>query len=116
MSGGEGNVNRRGFLGDGLRIVGGVGLVGFGGVWAARKARGDRYLWQIDPDKCTACRNCETHCVLDVSAVKAVQCFLMCGYCDVCTGYYPTNYISLDTGAEDHLCPTNGRQNSQHEQ
>jgi len=63
-------------------------------------------VWQIDPDRCIACRKCETECVLDVSAVKAVNCFALCGYCDVCTGYFPTEDYELDTGAENQLCPT----------
>ena len=63
-------------------------------------------MWQLDPDKCTACGNCATYCVLDVSAVKCVNCFDMCGYCDICTGYFETNYSALDTAAENQLCPT----------
>jgi electron transport complex protein RnfB len=30
----------------------------------------------------------------------------MCGYCDICTGYFEVDYKSLDTGAENQLCPT----------
>jgi len=44
--------------------------------------------------------------VLDESAVKCVQCFDMCGYCDICTGYFDTNYSELTTAAENQLCPT----------
>ena len=53
-----------------------------------------------------ACGECQVHCVLDVSAVKCVQCFAMCGYCDICTGYFVKRYRSLDTVAEEQLCPT----------
>ena len=44
--------------------------------------------------------------MLDLSAVKAVNCFALCGYCDNCTGYFPTKDYVLDTGAENQLCPT----------
>jgi electron transport complex protein RnfB len=30
----------------------------------------------------------------------------MCGYCDICTGYFDVNYTELDTAAENQLCPT----------
>ena len=30
----------------------------------------------------------------------------MCGYCDICTGYFDTNYLDVDTAAENQLCPT----------
>jgi electron transport complex protein RnfB len=43
---------------------------------------------------------------LDVSAVKCINAFDMCGYCDICTGYFEMNYTSLDTAAENQMCPT----------
>ncbi len=63
-------------------------------------------VWQLDPNKCVACGRCQTNCVLDLSAVKAVNCFALCGYCDKCTGYFPENDDVLETGAEHQLCPT----------
>ncbi len=63
-------------------------------------------VWQIDPNVCVACGRCQTNCVLDLSAVKAVNCFALCGYCDKCTGYFPENDDVLETGAEHQLCPT----------
>ena len=63
-------------------------------------------VWQLDPNRCVACGRCQTNCVLDLSAVKAVNCFALCGYCDECTGYFPTKDYVLDTGAENQLCPT----------
>jgi len=98
--------DRRGFLGDGARVVGAMGLTGLGGFMLGRKGKDNDLLWQIDPDKCIGCTNCQTHCVLDVSAVKAVQCFALCGYCDICTGYFVEGYTSVDSGAEVELCPT----------
>ena len=99
-------VDRRGFVGDGIRVVGAIGLGGVAGFLAGRTGQEEDLVWQIDPDVCMACINCETHCVLDKSAVKAVQCFLMCGYCDICTGYLADDYRELDTAAENQLCPT----------
>jgi len=99
-------IDRRGFLGDGVRIAGAIGLVGVAGLRAALKGQPRDYLWQIDPDKCIACDKCRTQCVLDPSAAKAVQCYSLCGYCDVCTGYFPTADFELNTAAENQLCPT----------
>ena len=63
-------------------------------------------VWQLDPNKCVACGRCQTNCVLDLSAVKAVNCFALCGYCDKCTGFFPESDDVLETGAEHQLCPT----------
>jgi len=63
-------------------------------------------VWQLDPNRCVACGRCQTNCVLDLSAVKAVNCFALCGYCDKCTGFFPENDDVLETGAEHQLCPT----------
>ena len=100
------DIDRRTFLGDGLRTAGVMALVGTGGFLAGRQSEADEPVWQLDPDKCVQCGNCATYCVLDISAVKCVNCFDMCGYCDICTGYFEMNYTSLDTGAENQLCPT----------
>lgn len=99
-------VDRRGFLADGIRTVGTVALAGAAGVLVGRTSRAEQLVWQLDPDKCIACTNCATKCVLDVSAVKCVNCFDMCGYCDICTGYFEMGYTALDTGAENQACPT----------
>ena len=99
-------IDRRKLLADGVRVVGAMGLVGAAGFVAGREGWENDFVWQIDPDLCMACGNCETHCVLDVSAAKAVQFPKMCGYCDICTGYFPTKDYELDTGAENQLCPT----------
>jgi len=62
-------------------------------------------VWQINPFKCIQCGRCATHCVLDMSAVKCVHDYPMCGYCDLCTGFFQPNPIELNTGAENQLCP-----------
>ena len=98
--------DRRRFLMDGIRVASVAVGAALGGFLAGRQSHASGTRWQIDPDQCIACGNCATYCVLDESAVKCVQCFDMCGYCDICTGFFDPNYKSLDTGAENQLCPT----------
>jgi electron transport complex protein RnfB len=43
---------------------------------------------------------------LDEAAVKCDDSFEMCGYCDLCTGYFEPEPIALNSGAENQLCPT----------
>jgi electron transport complex protein RnfB len=45
------------------------------------------YVWRINPDKCTFCGRCETACVRDRSAVKAVNDQKKCSYCVACYGH-----------------------------
>jgi len=106
MASEDNKIDRRKLLADGVSVVGAMGLVGLGGFVAGREGRENDSVWQIDPDLCMACGNFETHCVLDVSAAKAVQFPLMCGYCDICTCYFPTKDYERNTGAENQLCPT----------
>lgn len=105
--------SRRDFLTSGLR---GAALLGLGGVVGSllgkksaegqEGAKKDGMVWQIDPAKCIFCGQCATHCVLDESAVKAVHAHDMCGYCDLCTGYFEPDPNELNTGAENQMCPT----------
>lgn len=87
-------------------VAGGSILAVSGGL--ARKVMGQEAgsYWQIDPQKCTQCGRCETHCVLSVSAVKCIHANKVCGYCDLCGGYYRNNVKELNTAAENLLCPT----------
>jgi len=101
----ENNTNRRDFLITSLRTglfiaVGGVGLM------AARKSDAGSTVWQIDPFKCTQCGRCATECVMTPSAVKCVHAYDLCGYCDLCGGYFIPGKNALETGAENQLCPT----------
>jgi electron transport complex protein RnfB len=98
-------VSRRDFLRTGLRGAALAGLGGLAGVTAWR-ATADNTVWQIDPQKCLRCGRCATSCVLEQSAVKCVHTFAMCGYCQLCTGYFEPDPIDLTTGAENVLCPT----------
>ena len=98
-------VSRRDFLRGGVR---GATLVGLGGLTAVAAWRGRRggLIWQIDPDKCNACGNCATYCVLGPSAVKCVHAYPMCGYCKRCFGYFEPQADQFTTGGENQLCPT----------
>ena len=78
-----GNLTRRGLLQNSVRGLCLFGT-GAGAVLLARGASRREMVWQIDPHKCTACGNCETHCVLTPSAVKCAHSFEMCGYCKLC--------------------------------
>ncbi len=112
MSEAQTRTDRRSFLGDGARFAGVFVFGGAAGWLATRDARDARdrdheaCVWQLDPDLCMACGNCATHCVLDESAVKAVQFYPLCAMCDVCTGYFDPSHYHRDTGAENQLCPT----------
>lgn len=99
--------DRRQFLTSSLRVAGALTAAATGGFLAGRRGSASETRWQIDPNKCIACSRCASACVLDESAVKAVQCFDMCGYCDICTGYFDPTYLRIDTAAENQMCPTN---------
>jgi electron transport complex protein RnfB len=98
-------IDRRAFLRGG---VGGLTLL-FGGALAVAAIRGrrtPRYVWQIDPNRCVQCGRCATECVLSPSAVKCVQIHKICGFCNLCFGYFIAEAKDLNTGAENQLCPT----------
>jgi electron transport complex protein RnfB len=40
------------------------------------------------------------------SAVKCIHVYDMCGYCDLCGGYFRPEVKELTTAAENQLCPT----------
>ena len=101
-------MTRRELLRSALRLLTGFGA---GGVAAGLTLRGRQPItgptvWQIDPDVCVQCGNCETECVLAPSAVKCVHAFDVCGYCDLCSGYLQQGATALNTSAESRLCPT----------
>lgn len=97
--------NRRDFIYKGVRVTLGLSLAGLGTV-AISNATKDNYVWQIDPFKCTQCGRCATDCVKTPSAVKCVHAYNLCGYCDLCGGYFKPGANKLQTGAENQLCPT----------
>jgi len=98
---------RRKFLKTcGRLIAGGSILALFGISYRKSTTKGADYFWQIDPQKCTFCGRCETNCVLPMSAVKCVHAVKVCGYCNLCGGYYRANVKELNTAAENLMCPT----------
>ncbi len=100
-----GPLPRRAFLRLGLA---GLAAAAVGGVAAAAARAGERrtHVWQLDPGKCVQCGRCETACVLTPSAVKAVHAYDLCGYCRLCGGYHHPQARSIDSAAENQLCPT----------
>lgn len=100
-------IERRKFLQMlGKAAAGGSILLVAGGLMTKVKPARASHYWQIDPAKCTQCGRCETHCVLNVSAVKCLHANKVCGYCDLCGGYYRSNVKELNTAAENLMCPT----------
>jgi electron transport complex protein RnfB len=100
-------IARRKFLQAlGKAVAGGSILAAAGGLAVKAKSEEPGRYWQIDPDKCICCDRCETYCVLPVSAVKCFHANRVCGYCDLCGGYYRTNARELNTAAENMMCPT----------
>ncbi len=69
-------------------------------------------VWQLDPTLCVQCGGCSTNCVLEPSAVKAVNSYGICGYCKLCFGYFQPGVSRLDEGAEHQLCPVGAIQRS----
>ena len=97
--------NRRDFLKTGLRAAAFLSIASVTG-YSISKSISDDLVWQIDPNKCVQCGRCATDCVLNISAVKCMHVHKMCGYCDLCGGYFKPQIKNLDTGAENQLCPT----------
>ncbi len=96
--------NRRQFIDRSLRIVGIAGIGGAAALLGRRASSGA--VFQVDPSRCVACDLCRTSCVLSHSAVKAVNEFTKCGYCQLCPAYYDVtsqpDEMGLPTGK---TCP-----------
>ncbi len=102
---GDKKVNRRDFINSTMRLTAAVAVGGLAGM-AVGKSNSGQYVWQIDPFECTQCGRCATECVLSESAVKCVHAYDLCGYCDLCGGYFKPGVKNLETAAEYQLCPT----------
>jgi len=119
-----GKRDRRSFLRACLRASAFAGAAGIAGILVARNRRcgaagacercaaaatcgyaAETLVWQLDPEKCGKCGKCATNCVLSPSAVKCFHSYSMCGYCNLCTGYFDPQPNDLNTGAENQLCP-----------
>ena len=95
----------REFIQKSVRFSLALAIGGIGGA-AISKATTDEWVWQIDPFKCTQCGRCESDCVLNPSAVKCIHAYDLCGYCDLCGGYFKPDANELSTAGENQLCPT----------
>ncbi len=100
----EGRISRRKLITDGARAVGLFAVAGGLGTVLASEA--EETVWQIDPDKCIQCGNCATACVLAPSAVKCVHDIAICGFCDLCFGYFAEQRPGDTETAENLRCPT----------
>ena len=102
-------LDRRRFLALSARCAVGATLTGLAGIAATRSNRKNT-VWQIDPERCTQCGKCATDCVLQPSAVKCMHAFAVCGYCNLCFGYFEPKAPALNEGGENQLCPTGALQ------
>ena len=100
------NPERRSFLGRCLAGAAGLAVGGTGIAALRGGALTSSFRWQIDPAVCVQCGKCASECVLPVSAVKCVHNYAMCGYCNLCFGYFESQAPRLDAGGENQLCPT----------
>ena len=97
--------SRRQFIDRTVRVVGLAALGGAGATLVARRASAHA-VFQVDSLKCTACDLCRTSCVLPLSAVKAVNQFDKCGYCQLCPAYMDVTSQSDERGIPSgKVCP-----------
>lgn len=100
-----GRISRREIISQGLR---GAALLATGGLLGSAATRGSAQgtVWQIDPARCTQCGLCATECVINPSAVKCVHEEPICGYCELCFGYFVDRRPDNTEAAENQRCPT----------
>lgn len=101
----RGKLTRRGLL-KGAAAGGALAALGSTAALLGGAMGNRRRLWQIDPDLCTQCGRCATHCVVSPSAVKCVHSYGICGYCDRCFGYFEPTAMEFNEAAENQMCPT----------
>ena len=99
-------ITRREFIKSSVRLLAIFSVGGLTAISASNLSTKET-VWQIDPYKCVQCGKCATNCVQDFSVVKCVHAFAVCGYCELCSGYFNPGTKFLNTGAENQLCPTN---------
>jgi electron transport complex protein RnfB len=96
--------SRRQFFDRAGRVFGFVTLGGAAGLLVKRASA--NAVYQVDPSKCTSCDLCRTSCVLSHSAVKAVNDFSKCGYCQLCPAYMDVTSMPDEKGIPTGLvCP-----------
>ena len=102
------SITRRGLL----RITGAAIIAGITGtaLYKSRTATTGPTVWQIDHSLCIYCGRCATECVLTPSAAKCFHAVDVCGYCDLCFGFFDPTSIDPYNNAEDITCPYNAIQ------
>lgn len=98
------NIDRFSFLRLIAAAAAGAGLFLYG--FFKPKDKPLRYVWQIDPKLCERCGRCADNCVLEQSAVRCSHKYEVCGYCDLCFGYFRPDAAQLNEAAENQICPT----------
>ena len=98
-------ITRREFIRKGMQLSILIGLGSIAG-GLITKTISEKTVWQLDTKKCTQCGRCATSCIKKPSAVKCFHAYDMCGYCDLCGGYFKPGTKDLTTAAENQLCPT----------
>ena len=98
-------ISRRDFLRFGIGSLSIITIFGLSFKSILKITVKDKTVWQIDPYKCIQCGKCSTSCILNPSSVKCIHSFNMCGYCDLCSGYFKPKSKELTTGAEYQMCP-----------
>jgi electron transport complex protein RnfB len=98
-------ITRREFIRKGMQLSILIGLGSIAG-GLITKTISEKTVWQLDTKKCTQCGRCATSCIKKPSAVKCFHAYDMCGYCDLCGGYFRPGTKDLTTAAENQLCPT----------
>jgi electron transport complex protein RnfB len=103
------NIDRRKFLIKSGRALSSIILGGIAyrivGTHLSKEDVGpkSRYIWQINPDKCTFCGKCETLCIKTPSAVKAVNDQKKCSFCVVCHGHIKETGVASDKIMEEGI-------------
>lgn len=96
---------RREFIDRSCRAIGLTALGGAAATLVARRATAQA-VFQVDPARCAACDLCRTSCVLSLSAVKAVNDFVKCGYCQLCPAYMDVTSQPDEKGIPSgRVCP-----------
>lgn len=87
--------------------LGGLAAAGLGGLALGLPVREDErdWVWQLDPELCIQCEGCAENCVRAPSAVRCVHAFDLCGYCELCFGFFVPGVRELHEGAENQACP-----------
>ena len=99
------------------RVARGTVLLGFSGTAAFLIEKADgQVVWQVDASRCVnsrlgevgvpVCTLCTTECVVQQSAVRAVNNFRECGRCYICPAYYNIKSAVDEKGLpSEKLCP-----------